>query len=109
MRYLLITLALLTTMLSNAQETNTTEKANSKKIETKYDKYVSNYGTFLRFAEYNMPKLNLQGDWINETKIRQRQTADERKQVADAAVFCFSCTEGEKKDIIENHIEKPEN
>jgi hypothetical protein len=23
--------------------------------------------------------------------------------------FCFSCTEGEKKDIIENHIEKPEN
>lgn len=22
---------------------------------------------------------------------------------------CFSCTEGEKKDIIENHIEKPEN
>ena len=42
-------------------------------------------------------------------KIRQRQTADERKQVADAAVFCFSCTEGEKKDIIENHIEKPEN
>lgn len=71
MRYLLIALALLTTMMSNAQETNTTEKANSKKIETKYDKYVSNYGTFLRFAEYNMPKLNLQGDWINETKIRE--------------------------------------
>lgn len=42
MRYLLIALALLTTMMSNAQETNTTEKANSKKIETKYDKYVSN-------------------------------------------------------------------
>ncbi|WP_288966685.1 hypothetical protein [uncultured Prevotella sp.] len=43
MRYLLIALALLTTMMSNAQETNTTEKANSKKIETKYDKsLVSN-------------------------------------------------------------------
>ena len=47
--------------------------------------------------------------YVDQIKIRQRQTADERKQVADAAVFCFSCTEGEKKDIIENHIEKPEN
>lgn len=25
------------------------------------------------------------------------------------AFFCFSCTEGGKKDIIENHIEKLEN
>lgn len=33
MRYLLIALALLTTMMSNAQETNTTEKANSKKLK----------------------------------------------------------------------------
>ena len=63
---------------------------------------------FTRELSGSRPEEDLE-TYINEIKIRQRQTADERKQVADAAVFCFSCTEGGKKDIIENHIEKPEN
>jgi len=36
-----------------------------------------------------------------------RQRTSESKWLMP--LFCFSCTEGEKKDIIENHIEKPEN
>ena len=42
MRYLLIALALLTTMMSNAQETNTTEKANSKKIAHFTNNFIAN-------------------------------------------------------------------
>lgn len=56
---------------SQTQESNSTEKETSTKQETKYDKFFSNYGTFLRFAEYKLPSFDFQKDWINETSIRE--------------------------------------
>lgn len=40
------------------------------KVETKFDKFVSSYGTFVQYAEYDLPNLKLYGGWINYTKIR---------------------------------------
>lgn len=72
MRKLLFLIALLPSMLAYAQDVAGPETpAASKKTETKYEKYVSNYGSFFRFADYKMPVLSLQGDWINSTEIRE--------------------------------------
>lgn len=42
-----------------------------KRVETKFDKFTSAYGEFIRFAEYELPNLKLEGGWINYIKIRQ--------------------------------------
>lgn len=54
------------TVQSDAQQ----EEVPENKVETKFDKFVSSYGTFVQFAEYNLPNLKLDGGWINYTKIR---------------------------------------
>lgn len=42
-----------------------------KRVETKFDKFTSTYGDFIRFAIYELPNLKLNGGWINSTTIRQ--------------------------------------
>ena len=49
------------TVQSDAQQ----EEVPENKVETKFDKFVSSYGTFVQFAEYNLPNLKLDGGWIN--------------------------------------------
>ena len=56
---------------SFSQAETADQEENQVKKETKYEKFFSNYGTFLRFVEYKLPKFDFQKDWINETCIRE--------------------------------------
>lgn len=42
-----------------------------KKTETKFEKFISNYGVFSKFTEYQTSELPLQGDGISKCYIRE--------------------------------------
>ena len=72
-RTILFTMMLTISLSSFSQNETISQEDNptSVKKETKYDRFFSNYGSFLRFAQYKLPKFDFQKDWINETSIRE--------------------------------------
>lgn len=68
---LFISLVLTLGIMAQSETTNQENSDISVKKDTKYEKFFSNYGSFLRFAEYKLPKFDFQKDWINETSIRE--------------------------------------